>query len=99
LFFRLKNFSFFDLILPVSGRILWAIITILSFFGIFLGIRKMPDKRLILILFSFLIFYFAVLTGSVVAMDPRFRMPVNGFLICFALVAVFKLMKKEYKYE
>lgn len=98
LLFRLKNFSFFDLILPVSGRILWTVITILSFFGIFLSVKRISNKRPALILFSFLIFYFAVLTGSVVAMDPRFRIPVNGFLFSFALVTVFKLIKKEYKY-
>lgn len=99
IFYYLKNFSLLELVIPILGRVLWTVISILSFFGIFLSVKGMPNKRLALILFSFLIFYFAILTGSAVAMDPRFRIPINGFLISFALVTVFKLMKKEYKYE
>lgn len=97
IFFRLKDFSFLDLALPVFGRILWTGITVLSFIGIFLSIKGMPNKRLALLLFSFLIFYFAVLTGSVVAMDPRFRIPVNGFLFAFALVSIFHIFKINFK--
>ncbi len=96
---RLKDFSFFNLILPIFGRILLAVITILSFLGIFLSIKEMPNQRLVLNLFSILIFYFAILTGPIFSPDPRFRTPINGFLISFCLVTLFKLMKKEYKYE
>lgn len=96
---RLKDFSIIELIIPIFGRILWTILTILSLIGIIISIKKMPDQRLTLILFAFLIFYFAILTGPVFSPDPRFRMPVNGFLISFALIAIFKLIKKEYKYE
>lgn len=96
---HLKSFSFFDLAVPIFGRILWAVITALSFIGIFLSIKNIPTRRPILILFSFIIFYFAILTGPIFSPDPRFRMPVNVFLISFALVTVLKLMKKEYRYE
>lgn len=99
LFFRLKDFSFFDLALPIFGRILWIVTTILSFIGIFLGIRKMPDKRSILILFSLLIFYFAIMTGPIFSPDPRFRIPVNGFLFTFALVSIFHIFKVTFKAE
>lgn len=99
IFSRLREFSFFDLALPIFGRILWIIVTILSFVGIFISIKNMPTRRPILILFSFVIFYFAIITGPIFSPDPRFRTPINGFLIGFSLVAVFKLMKKEYKYE
>lgn len=93
-FSHLKTFSFLEIIIPIFGRALWTILTFLGFIGMFLSIKKMSQQKIILILFSILIFYFAILTGSVVAMDPRFRIPVNGFLISFALVAAFKLIKK-----
>lgn len=94
---RVKDFSFFDLTLPIFGRILWIVTIILSFIGIFLGIRKMPDKRSILILFSLLIFYFAIMTGPIFSPDPRFRMPVNGFLFAFAMVSIFNFLKINFK--
>ena len=97
LFFRLKDFSSFDLTLPVFGRISWTGITILSFIGIFIGIKKMPDQRPVLILFSFLIFYFAILTGPIFSPDPRFRMPVNGFVFAFALISIFHIFKINFK--
>ncbi|MCX6813414.1 MAG: glycosyltransferase family 39 protein [Candidatus Azambacteria bacterium] len=94
---HLKNLSFLEIIIPIFGRALWAILTFLGFIGIFLSIKKMPQQRPILILFSILIFYFAILTGSVVAMDPRFRMPINGFLFAFALVSIFHIFKINFK--
>lgn len=94
----LKSFSLFNIILPVVGRSIWIGLSVLSFFGIYLSIKNMAEKRLIIILFAFLILYFAALTGPI-GFDPRYRMPVNGFLISFALAAVFKLMKKKYRYE
>lgn len=97
-FKELGDFSIFNVILPIVGRIIWLGLTILSFLGIYLSIKNMAEKRLIIILFAFLILYFAILTGPI-GFDPRYRMPVNAFLIIFALVAVFKLMKKEYRYE
>lgn len=99
IFSYVRDFSLLEIILPIFGRILWSIITISGLAGIFISIKKMPDQRLILILFSFLIFYFAILTGSVVAMDPRFRIPINGFLIGFALVSIFHLFKINFKHE
>lgn len=97
-FEELKDLSIFNIILPVVGRSIWLGLTILSFLGAYLSIKNMIEKRFILILFAFLILYFAVLTGPI-GFDPRYRMPVNAFLISFALVAIFKLMKKELRYE
>lgn len=94
----LRDFSLFNIILPIVGRSIWFVLSILSFFGAYLSIKNMAEKRLILILFAFLILYFAILTGPI-GFDPRYRMPINAFLISFALVSVFKLMKKEYRYE
>ena len=95
----LKNFSFLELIIPIFGRITWIALTMLSFAGIVISIKHMLRERPVLILFSVMIFYFAILTGPIFSPDPRFRTPINGFLISFSLVTVFKLMKKEYTYE
>lgn len=99
IFSAFKKFSLPELILPILGRITWLTITLLGFSGIFISYKKMTSNRLILTLFSFLILYFASLTTSVTAMDPRFRMPVNGFLIAFALVSIFFIFKLNFKNE
>ena len=92
----LKDFSIFNIILPIVGRSVWLGFTILSFFGIYLGIKNMTEKRLLLIFFTFIILYFALLTGPI-GFDPRYRMPVNAFLIAFALVGVFHFLKIDSK--
>lgn len=98
-FFKgLRDFSIFNIILPIVGRSIWFGLTILSFLGAYLSIKNIVKKRFILILFALLILYFAIFTGPI-GFDPRYRMPVNAFLISFALVTIFKLMKKEYGYE
>lgn len=96
---KLKNFSPFELFVPILGRILWIVMTFFSFAGAILSLKNMPINRLSLILFLVLILYFAMLTGPVFSPDPRFRMPVNAFLISFALVFAFKIAKKDYKHE
>lgn len=99
IFQYLKDFSFFELLVPISGRIIWTTVTALSIIGAYVCLKNIPSKRPIIILFSFIIFYFAILTGPIFSPDPRFRAPVNGFIIGLALVAIFKVIKKEYKYE
>lgn len=99
IFSAFKEFSLPELILPILGRVIWLIITLLSFSGIFISYKKMLDYQLILIFFSFLILYFASFTTSVPAMDPRFRMPVNGFLIAFALVSIFYIFKFNFEHK
>lgn len=92
----IKNLSLFGLVLPVAGRGVWLILTIFSFFGVFLSIKSMSEKRLPIIMLAMLILYFAVLTGPI-GFDPRYRMPVNGFLFVFALVSVFYILKIDFK--
>ena len=99
LFHYLKTFSFLELAIPIFGRTTWILLTILGFSGMLISIKETSNQRLLLILFSVLIFYFAILTGPIFSPDPRFRMPVNGFLITFALVAVFKMTGINYKHE
>lgn len=99
IFFAFKKFSLPELILPILGKVIWLTIALLSFFGIFISYKKMLSYRLILIFFSFLIFYFASFTTSVTDMDPRFRMPINGFLITFTLISIFYIFKLNFKRE
>ena len=94
-----KNFSLSELILPIFGKFIWLAVTFFSFFGIFISYKKMINYRPTLIFFSFLILYFASLTTSVPDMDPRFRMPVNGFLIVFTMVSIFHIFKLNFKHE
>ncbi len=95
----MKSFSLLEVIIPILGRVFWIILTILSFFGVFSSVKNVRQQRLVLVLFILLILYFSIMSGSVVAIDPRFRFPVNGFLIAFALVPIFKMMKLKYNYE
>lgn len=96
-FSYVKNFSLPEIIIPILGRMSWIILTVLSFFGIFLSVKEMPNQRPILILFSVLIFYFAIVTGPVFSPDPRFRMPINGFLLTFAMVSIFHFLGINFK--
>ncbi|MFH1990699.1 MAG: glycosyltransferase family 39 protein [Patescibacteria group bacterium] len=96
---HLKSFSLMELFIPIAGRTLWSIIIILSFIGAFISIKKAPAQRLIIALLIFLPVYFALLTGPIFSPDPRFRMPVNGFLFAFALVGIFYFLKKKFQYE
>ena len=97
IFSAFNEFSLPELILPILGRIIWLMIVSLSFFGIFISYKKMVNYRLIIILFSFLILYFANFAILTPEMDPRFRMPVNGILFTFALVAIFHIFKINFK--
>ncbi len=99
IFLAFKNFYPLELILPIFGRFIWLMVALLSFLGIFISYKKMANYRLILIFFSFLILYFASFTASVPDMDPRFRMPVNGFLIAFTMVSIFYIFKLDFKHE
>lgn len=99
IFYNLKNFSLLELTIPILGRVFWTFLTILSLFGFYAGIRNMIKQRLILMLFFSLILYFAIISGSVVAVDPRFRMPINGFLFAFAMVSIFHFFKINFKHE
>lgn len=97
LFKELKNFSFKELLIPLGGRILWLTLTILSFIGIYIGIKNMSQQRLLLILFAFFIIFLAILVGPDIHDAPRHRLPVNGFMIAFALVSVFYFLKIDFK--
>lgn len=94
----IKKLSYGDLILPIFGRILWFVLTTLSFFGIFLSYKNMPQKRFPVAFFALLILYFAILTGPI-GFEPRYRMPVNGFIIAFATVSVFHILKSDFKMD
>ena len=95
-FDHIKNLSYADLILPIFGRMLWLVLTILSFFGGFISYKNIPKKRFSITLFALLIFYFAILTGPI-GFEPRYRLPVNGFIITFAVVGIFHIMKLNFK--
>jgi len=99
IFSAFKKFSPSELILPILGRVIWSMVILLSLFGVFINYKKMANCRLILIFFAFLILYFASLAILTPEMDPRFRMPVNGFLIAFTLVSIFYIFKLNFKHE
>ncbi len=95
---NIKKLSYGDLILPIFGRTLWFVLTILSFFGIFLSYKNMSQKRFPVAFFALLILYFALLTGPI-GFEPRYRIPVNGFIITFAMVGVFHILKSDFKID
>ena len=95
---NIKKLSYGDLILPIFGRMLWFVLTMLSFFGIFLSYKNMSQKRFPVAFFALLIFYFAILTGPI-GFEPRYRIPVNGFIIAFAMVSVFHILKSDFKMD
>ena len=58
----------------------------------------MPQKRFPVAFFALLILYFAILTGPI-GFEPRYRMPVNGFIMAFAMVSVFHILKSDFKMD
>ncbi len=72
-------------ILVILGRIVWVLITFCFIVGIIRYIR-VPEQRAKGIFILLIIFYFAVTTIAVgLSVNARFRMPVNAFILTFAV--------------
>jgi 4-amino-4-deoxy-L-arabinose transferase-like glycosyltransferase len=75
-------------ILIVLGRLVWVLVTIAFFAGVFRFLRR-EDPSIYAVSALFLVAYFAITTVAVgFGIYARYRMPVNVFIFTFALYAV-----------
>jgi hypothetical protein len=81
--------------LVLLGRVLWILTSLLSFAGVILyALRRPLSPAFLLVLGT--VAYFA-LTSSVIglAINGRFRIPVNPFIFIFAVYAIETMLQKR----
>ena len=94
-------FSSPALIAIAVARALWALASLLSFFGLYLFIKEKLKREntvnalLPAIFMAGTVFYFlAVSAVAGLGIDARFRVPVNAFIIMFAMYFLLRLKRR-----
>jgi 4-amino-4-deoxy-L-arabinose transferase-like glycosyltransferase len=87
------NYAMSPAIAIVAFRLFWVAVTIFFVFGVYRFLHR-EQKKVLASLIIVIIFYFAATTAiNGLGVNARFRMPVETFIVGFALYGLFSLKK------
>ncbi len=84
-------------VLILMMRLVWILITLLFFVGVFLMFKRQGLRPMILAAFLMILYFAATTCINGLGVNARFRIPVNVFIFSFAIYAIFAIKERLYE--
>ncbi len=84
-------------VLILMMRLVWILVTILFLVGVFLMFKREGLRAFVLAAFLMILYFAATTCINGLGVNARFRIPINVFILSFAIYAIFAIKERLYE--